>query len=210
MKTISKAVAANKTAAKTAGKVATTTKAAPLTKRLPAAKVAPVKEQEEIVEYLKKVPMVNRATRGRSTTSQPTYRVAECNYNNWREWGKYIANGLARTTKNGEVIEMGYVDGPVIARHVQNRNLADMQNIEGVQAYGGFVVATEENIPAVVKNIEDFYADPINAGVKNFFNILPEFPATHQEETPAPQAAVTASKKSGSAKQKLLALINEM
>jgi len=156
-----------------------------------AATKAPEANYEEDIWELKAPPMKGRTATGRGRTSQlPTYNTATCNYNDWREWGKFIANGMMRTSKEADgSIKAWAVEGEIIAKHVQNRNLDYMP--ETSQKYGGFVVATEENIPAVIKNIDDFYNDPVNEGIKVFFGILPEFPLTH------PVASAPAIKNTG-------------
>lgn len=140
-------------------------------------KVQPAAQQED-VDFDMAMPLARSGSGRGRRTRVATYNVAICNYNDWRTFGKWIANGLARTKADGEGgILFGHVEGEIIAGHVQNRNLDYVS--ENAQKYGGFVVCAEADIPAVIKNIEDFYNDPINEGVKIMFRILPEFPLTH-------------------------------
>ena len=124
----------------------------------------------------------------RTSRSIPTYLVAECNYNDWRVWGKYIANGWAVPSVNKQnELEIGYskpADAVVVARHIQNRNLA--QQAPGIaagslQKYDGYVITQEQDIPAVLANIAAFYkqVDKLKAEIKEMFTVLTKFTLTH-------------------------------
>ena len=139
----------------------------------------------------------------RTSRSIPTYLVADCNYNDWREWGKYIANGWAVPSVNKQnELEIGYTkpeDAVAVARHIQNRNLDQMKAgiaAGSVQKYDGYVIAQEGDIQTVINNINAFYkaVHKLNGEMKEMFTVLPKFTLTHPaKHTEISNTTVTAA-----------------
>ena len=130
----------------------------------------------------KKIPLKNGSRgRGASIPLHLAVKVAECSYGHYATaCAKEIAEGYYnRTAGKPWDADMKYApkDARRLVGHIKLKDLAEKTGDISIdptgKSHAGYIFCLPADVPAVVKNINDFYNAPENAVYDNMFKILP-------------------------------------